>query len=205
MATWEDGPEYAPIERPDEFSTPDAAPLGATEPYVQPSANAPIQRPAFGDPQALTKIPDPQKEDSFAKSKLIWGELERKEMSGVLDLYKACLSLRSAERAFRPDCRQSFAVAVIGPGVGAIRLTTDVTDWLILFDLHGGHEVSLATHSICAAPSGSEWKLMFSTNDARFGGERTSALDIFAKQAHFLEPELVLLRADRVLADLAKQ
>jgi hypothetical protein len=52
MATWEDGPEYAPIERPDEFSTPDAAPLGATEPYVQPSANAPIQRPAFGDPQA---------------------------------------------------------------------------------------------------------------------------------------------------------
>ncbi len=52
MATWEDGPEYAPIERPDEFSTPDAAPLGDTEPYVQPSANAPVQRPAFGDPQA---------------------------------------------------------------------------------------------------------------------------------------------------------
>jgi hypothetical protein len=52
MATWEDGPEYAPIERPDEFSTPDAAPLGTTEPYVQPSANAPLQRPAFGGPQA---------------------------------------------------------------------------------------------------------------------------------------------------------
>ena len=52
MATWEDGPEYAPIERPDEFSVPDAAPLDVAPPYVQPAAEAPVVRPTFGDPSA---------------------------------------------------------------------------------------------------------------------------------------------------------
>lgn len=65
MASWEDGPEYAPIERPDGFSVPSAAPLSVAEPYVQPAADAPIVRPVFGTPQApvrplaeLVPVPD---------------------------------------------------------------------------------------------------------------------------------------------------
>jgi hypothetical protein len=50
MATWEDGPEYAPLERPDEFSVPDVAPLSVAPPYVQPAAQAPVSRPQFGHP-----------------------------------------------------------------------------------------------------------------------------------------------------------
>ncbi len=72
MATWEDGPEYAPIERPDEFATPDAAPLGSTEPYVQPAANAPVERPAFGAPQSpvialadLVPVPEEQRDPTL--------------------------------------------------------------------------------------------------------------------------------------------
>lgn len=72
MATWEDGPEYAPIERPDEFSMPDAAPLGEVDPYVQPAANAPVQRPVFGDPQApvvplvdLVPVPEEQRDPTL--------------------------------------------------------------------------------------------------------------------------------------------
>jgi hypothetical protein len=50
MATWEDGPEYAPIERPDEFAVPEAPPLSVAPPHVQPAAEAPVEHPAFGDP-----------------------------------------------------------------------------------------------------------------------------------------------------------
>jgi len=50
MATWEDGPEYAPVERPNEFSIPDAAPLSVAPPYLQPAADAPSRRPSFADP-----------------------------------------------------------------------------------------------------------------------------------------------------------
>jgi len=52
MATWEDGPEYAPIERPADFQTPDARPLDAAPPYTQVAAWAPKSRPVFDNPSA---------------------------------------------------------------------------------------------------------------------------------------------------------
>lgn len=51
MATWEDGPEYAPLERPDRFSLPDVPPLEPAPPVEQPAA-APGDRPHFAGPQA---------------------------------------------------------------------------------------------------------------------------------------------------------
>ncbi len=49
MATWEDGPEYAPLQRPDRFTLPDVSPLdSAPPPPTQPEA--PAERPGFGGP-----------------------------------------------------------------------------------------------------------------------------------------------------------
>lgn len=52
MATWEDGPEYAPLARPDQFSGPDVAPLDVAPPPVQPAALASRDRPRFDQPDA---------------------------------------------------------------------------------------------------------------------------------------------------------
>ena len=52
MATWEDGPEYAPVERPAEFTRPAVAPLSVAPPAEQMAALAPKERPAFDDPSA---------------------------------------------------------------------------------------------------------------------------------------------------------
>jgi hypothetical protein len=52
MATWEDGPEYAPIERPDGFAQPPVSPLENPPPFEQMAALAPKDRPAFTDPPA---------------------------------------------------------------------------------------------------------------------------------------------------------
>jgi hypothetical protein len=54
MATWEDGPEYAPVERPTDFSVPDAPALEEVPP-PQPPADAPADRPVFGGPE--TPVP----------------------------------------------------------------------------------------------------------------------------------------------------
>ena len=51
MATWEDGPEYAPIERPSAFQNPDAPPLDVAPPYAQVAAWAPKSRPEFDSPE----------------------------------------------------------------------------------------------------------------------------------------------------------
>lgn len=51
MATWEDGPEYAPIVRPDDFAVPQVPPLELAPRRQQSAAEAPIDRPSFHDPQ----------------------------------------------------------------------------------------------------------------------------------------------------------
>jgi hypothetical protein len=50
MATWEDGPEYAPLVRPDGFAEPTTAPLSSAPAVEQPAAAAPKERPTFADP-----------------------------------------------------------------------------------------------------------------------------------------------------------
>jgi hypothetical protein len=47
MATWEDGPEYAPLQRPEEFQWVELPPLEVVEHQPLPGPNAPIERPAF--------------------------------------------------------------------------------------------------------------------------------------------------------------
>ena len=68
MATWEDGPEYAPYERPDEFADPSAATVGLeAPPAVPPPPPAPLERPVFDDPgqpvpPLATLVPPPPAE-----------------------------------------------------------------------------------------------------------------------------------------------
>ena len=67
MATWEDGPEYAPIERPADFQTPEAPPLTTAPPHTQAAAWAPKSRPVFDNPSTpviplATLVPAPREE-----------------------------------------------------------------------------------------------------------------------------------------------
>ena len=50
MATWEDGPEYAPLERPADFSQPRVAALDTAPERPEPVALAPKERPSFSEP-----------------------------------------------------------------------------------------------------------------------------------------------------------
>ena len=52
MATWEDGPEYAPIERPAYFAETGAPPLSVAPPVIHMAAQAPKDRPLFDQPPA---------------------------------------------------------------------------------------------------------------------------------------------------------
>jgi hypothetical protein len=51
MASWEDGPEFAPAERPAAFTAPRVAELPVPSPEISPAAGAPAERPAdFAQP-----------------------------------------------------------------------------------------------------------------------------------------------------------
>lgn len=52
VATWEDGPEYAPVDWPSGFVAPAITPLSDVPPAPDPSAGAPVEPPArFDAPQ----------------------------------------------------------------------------------------------------------------------------------------------------------
>lgn len=63
MATWEDGPEYAPLERPGTFAAPPAVePLDKAPPRRVPSAAAPAAEPTFDQRVTLPPLAQHQPE-----------------------------------------------------------------------------------------------------------------------------------------------
>ena len=100
MATWQDGPEYAPLERPDVFSVPPVAPLEVAAPPA-PLPAAPADRPRFDSPAepvaplaALVPVPtdvrDPQRPFDVVSSSLTaagaWGSAHGTLPQGDLPL-----------------------------------------------------------------------------------------------------------------------
>ena len=150
---------------------------------------------AFGSEAALLRIPDPQARKSFLDSKLIWDELADEKKSLTLELYRKCLALRKQEAAFRPASRESWHVEALAMGAGALRLKGAASDWLLLFDLEGGHAGSLADEWMCKPRGPEGWAVVLSTNERQFGGSGPCAFDPAANQARFNQPELVLLKS----------
>jgi hypothetical protein len=104
MATWEDGPEYAPLERPADFAPAAAAPLPVAPPVQQMAALAPKDRPVFDQPPvplaplgALVPPPeesrDPQQPFSVVSSAMTsdsaWGAVHWDAPSGQPAMFPA--------------------------------------------------------------------------------------------------------------------
>jgi maltooligosyltrehalose trehalohydrolase len=149
---------------------------------------------SFGSEAAREKIPDPQSAKSFADSKLIWEEVDEGRKGLTLALYKECLALRRADAAFRPDTRETWYAETLASGVGALRLKGKTQDWLMLFDMLGGHGGGIADEWICR-PRGNAWIHVLSTAERRFGGDGVIAWDAATSQARFEKPQLVLLKS----------
>ena len=125
---------------------------------------------AFHDPHRLAEIPDPQSAKTFQDSKLNWDEVRQFGKREIFDLYRAFLELRNRHACFRPESRDTWRVEELDLAIGAIRFQAPGVDWLVLFDLEGGHGGPLANDWICRLPGGRPWQRVLSSNESRFGG-----------------------------------
>ena len=126
---------------------------------------------AFGDPAARARIPDPQAEDTFLRSRLDWAESGRMPHAGVLALYRELLALRRSAPAARTRGRATFAVVEMGDRVLALRRSAaDGSALLVVVSLGDMMEVPTAARGETSPPAGRAWMLVLSTEDARFGG-----------------------------------
>jgi maltooligosyltrehalose trehalohydrolase len=150
---------------------------------------------AFRSEAARDKIPDPQSPKSFTDSKLVWDELRDEKKSQTLELYRKCLHLRQQEAVFRPASRQTWYVTALEMGAGALRYKGPEADWLILFDLEGGHSGPISDEWICKPRTEAGWTVVLSTNEKQFGGTGSCAYEPANGKARFGQPELVVLRS----------
>ncbi len=165
---------------------------------------------AFHDPAVRERIPDPQDEATFLRSKLQWDELAEAPHAGVLALYRELLALRRTSPALRARGRDGFAVVALGDCALALRREAADGDALLAVVHFGGSlHLDVAGTSVTRAPAGRRWARVLSTEERRFGGsgegdgndgaarERTpvDVLDLAAPQAVVLYARAETARA----------
>lgn len=131
------------------------------------------------------KIPDPQMEESFLRSKLQWCESQEDKHAEVRSLYAACLRLRRRVLPI-PTTRENWSIHRLPWGAGAICYGGERADCLVVFDLMGGHTGNFDS-------DGRKWSLVFSTEEKRFGGKGGIEYIPSEGRIAFLEKGLVVL------------
>jgi maltooligosyltrehalose trehalohydrolase len=127
---------------------------------------------AFAAPETRERIPDPQAEETFARSKLDWSERDRVPHAGILALHRALLHLRRTHPALRCRARDAFAVIALAPHALALRREGDDGSALLLVvSLSGPLAADLGSADATRPPAGAAWELFLSTEEGRFGGE----------------------------------
>jgi maltooligosyltrehalose trehalohydrolase len=131
---------------------------------------------AFADPAMRERIPDPQAEATFARSKLRWEERERMPHAGVLALHRELLALRRSHPALLRRERGSWSVAAAGGGLVLRRTGAAGEALLLVMSFDGPLSLDLASSGATRAPEGGRWELLLSTEEGRFGGEEEGSL-----------------------------
>jgi maltooligosyltrehalose trehalohydrolase len=116
---------------------------------------------AFRDPEARSRIPDPQDEATFARCVLRWDESSRPGHREVLALHRALLGWR---RASRPGSGEERSARALGrEGVGLQWRAPDGSSWLLAVRLAGSGPLAIA------APG--DWRAAFSTEEPAFADD----------------------------------
>ena len=152
---------------------------------------------AFADPEKVQTIPDPQAESTFQASKLDWREIAIGVHGQTRALYREALRLRREERALlaRSD-RANWQALALGENTVAIAYT-DVAAGemcMVVVNLKGGD-----AHA-AIIDEGPPVEVIFSSNEARFGGDGACAYDPEERSLFFGEPELLILKSKGLAA-----
>ncbi len=118
---------------------------------------------------------DPADPQTFAKSRLDFSERERH--ADIYALHRDLLSLRRSDPVFRRPQPRGFDGAVLSDQAFVLRYFSEAGDRLIVVNL--GRDLNLASIAdpLMAPPAGKRWKLLWSSDDFRYGGCGTPAPD----------------------------
>jgi maltooligosyltrehalose trehalohydrolase len=127
---------------------------------------------------ARDRFPDPMSPETFASCRLDWREREQPFHARVLALHRDLLELRRKDPTLQREGEDGVAVdaAAIDDDVMLVRYfddrATDGTgDRLLVINLGTDREPESLAEPLLAPPAGMAWQPLWSSDDARYGGD----------------------------------
>ena len=113
-------------------------------------------------------LDDPSSPDTFARCKLDFAERERH--APVYALHADLLRLRRTDPAFSAGKSERLDAAVLSPQAFVLRFFCDAGDRLLVVNLGLDLDLVPAPEPLLAPPEGLDWRLLWSSEDPRYGG-----------------------------------
>jgi len=134
------------------------------------------QFPSIASEDISTLIPNPELEETFQRCKLDFADREKN--SEVLLLHRDLLRLRREDPLLGHVQRGTYDGAVLGPSAFLLRFFgRDQNDRLLVVNLGAHLHLDPAPEPLLAPPLGCVWNLAWSSEDPRYGGSGTPAID----------------------------
>jgi maltooligosyltrehalose trehalohydrolase len=147
---------------------------------------------AFRDPESRQKIPDPQAEDTFFKSRLVWQDLTNPEKVQLLRLYQDLIRFRRAKLTERR--RGTWQVELVAPFTIALRYhnVSGLGNALALLQLVPTRTTISADTAVLRPRKRAGWHFAFSSNQPVYGGEQPGLYDPKKKEFLLIQPEAIV-------------
>ena len=127
------------------------------------------QFPSYATKRAQSQVADPGLPETFARSRLDFSE--RKKHATAYALHEDLLRIRREDPVIAAQDRRRLDGAVLDAHIFVLRyFGGEAGDRLLLVNLGPEIEVVPAPEPLLAKPAGSEWRLQWSSEDARYGG-----------------------------------
>ena len=131
-----------------------------------------LQFPSIAGYGDTTELLDPADPATFETCKIDWRE--REANAHVVDLHRDLLRLRKHDPIFSRQDKTAIEGAVLGPEAFVLRWFDDADDdRLAIFNLGAEIESYPLAEPLQAPPVDRKWELLWSSEDARYGGMGT--------------------------------
>jgi len=131
---------------------------------------------SLATPEMQRLVPDPADRATFERCKLDFNE--REAHCEVYALHCDLLRLRRTDPVFSQPRAGSFDGAILGSAAFLIRWFADQKgDRLLVVNLGADLHLSIAPEPLLAPPEGQRWEILWSSENPKYGGAGTAALE----------------------------
>jgi maltooligosyltrehalose trehalohydrolase len=147
---------------------------------------------AFRDAKSRKKIPDPQAEETFLKSRLAWQDLANPENVKLLRLYQDVIEFRRTKLTERD--RGAWEIELVAPFTFALRYHRILggASLLALIQLVATQTIVGAEIPILRPRERANWQFAISSNQPIYGGQQPGLYDPNKKEFSLIQPETIV-------------